>query len=78
MIVVALTNCEGNDISALQIQNCAEIDFLAFGTIFHLVNIGTPLLIYIVGIKFSIEYIFCCNFRSGPVWTAGMQDAFCG
>ena len=46
LVVVVPANCKGNNISALQVQNSAEIGFLAPGTIFHFCNIGTLLLIY--------------------------------
>lgn len=75
LVVVVPANCKGNNISALQVQNSAEIGFLAPGTIFHFCNIGTPLLIYRVSCEFSVQNILGSCFRSAsPVSRAFSAD----
>ena len=67
LVVVVPANCKGNNISALQVQNSAEIGFLAPGTIFHFCNIGTQFLIYGVGCEFSVQNILGIYFRGGSM-----------
>ena len=67
LVVVALANGKGDDVSALQIEDCTEIGLLPVGTIFHLCYIRTPFLVYFGCRKISVQNVFGCNLRRGSL-----------
>ena len=55
LVIVVHANCKGNNVSAFQVQNCAEIGLFILRAILHLRNIRTSLLIFDFGMVYVLS-----------------------